>query len=160
MRYKPLFFHAFLIVFALTIGSACNAQDIVKNEVKLPKSLPAEIHQAYESGNPLVLFSFRNEIKESESYADWATYLNDFKENKGAAFLFFRVSPSDLEAIIPKAEEFTVFIKKGYTAYFYDGLIVEPQVYTSVYKIYSKAQLNRMDKAFLPEKLTAMFKQC
>jgi len=159
MRNGPPFFHAVLIAVALALGSACDAQDEMKNEVRLPKSLPPEIRQAYASGSPLVLFAYRDAIKDSESYADWAAYLNDFKEDKGTNFVFFRLSPSHLAAIIPKAEEFTLFVKKGHAAYFYAGLIVEPQIYTSVYKIYTKAPLNRMDNAFLPETLSSMLKQ-
>jgi len=118
----------------------------------LNSSLSSDIHNAYNSGRPVLLFAYNEEIVDSEVYADWAYYLNEFKKNQGAEFFYAQVDAASFKSI-PSDEltGFTLFVKEGHSAYWYDGLIVEPQVYMSVFKIFANKRLNGMDKAFMPE---------
>lgn len=118
----------------------------------LPASLSSDIHEAYNSGKPLLLFAYSEKIVDSEAYADWAYYLNDFKQHQGAEFFYAQVDAASFTSI-PSDDltGFSLFVKKGHSAYWYDGLIVEPQVYMSVFKTLANQALNGMDKAFMPE---------
>jgi len=49
---------------------------------------------------------------------------------------------------------FSLFIKKGKPAFLYPYLIVEPQVYVAVERLFNNDKLTTEDFAFLPKKVT------
>jgi hypothetical protein len=123
----------------------CNATPDHSIQVPaLAGALDGSSKAAYEQGRPLLLFAYRDGIRSTEAYADWAAYLNDFKADASAAFYFQRTDAEALKSVlpdIPDATEFSVFLKKGMPAYLYEGLIVEPRVYTAVERVYRKQSL-------------------
>lgn len=143
-----------LLIFCLLIAiSACG---IVSTHIKdnaIVNSLSVESQNSYNNGKGILLFSFIEAHRNTEAYADWAEYLNEFKFDSKSEFLIHQIEGQTKVALNIKTDEFSIFLKEGYPTYFYDGLIVEPQVYTAVYKVYSKQELSGMDKSFLPEEL-------
>jgi len=113
------------------------------------------VRQELEQGKVVVVYHMVNGEQDSEQYADWSAYLNEFASSKGKLYTFH---PSDkgFDDFLKKhgadaSGSYTVFMKKGDSTYYYDGAIVELMVYTSVDNVYSKKPLTDMDKAFLPE---------
>lgn len=111
--------------------------------------------QELEQGRVVVVYRMSNSERDSEQYADWSAYLNDFASSNGSQYTFH---PSDkgFDDFLKGngadvGEDYTVFMKKGYPTYYYDGVILESMIYTSVDNAYSKKPLTDMDRAFLPE---------
>ena len=50
-------------------------------------------------------------------------------------------------------KNFTLFLKKDMPVYYYEGLILEPQVYAAVKQVYQKSDLNDEHRAFLPKEV-------
>lgn len=156
MKYlRAVIYPALAAAISLVVISC--GQNFEKSEDPIPSSLPKTVKQAYEDGRSIVLFSYREEITNSEAFADWGSYLEDFKEGKGSHFYYSKVNADKLRTPTPEAEEFTLFLKKGYPTYLYEDLIVEPQVYTAVYKRYSGLELDDVDRAFLPKTLESHY---
>jgi len=120
--------HNILFVLTFTI-SGCNFSEPNSPRFSAGIFSSRELLHHYESGKSLLLFAYSNDISAFEAYTDWAAYLNDFKQSQGNNFLFIRVVKADLNIKLSESDEFTLFEKKGYTSYLYEGLIVEPQVY-------------------------------
>jgi hypothetical protein len=113
------------------------------------------VRQELEQGKVNVVYRMSNREQGSEQYADWSAYLNYFASSKGKHYSFHS-SDKGFDDFLKKngadvGDDYTVFMKKGYVAYYYDGVILESMVYTSVDNAYAKKPLTDMDKAFLPE---------
>ena len=142
-----------LCYLCLCVNIIACAQTTTQDSEITPIALSDSMKKLYHSGQFLILYSYRNQVIDSEAYADWNSYLSEFKQQEGKNNLYYKVAPKDFEAVIAGATEFTLFLKKGYPVYIYDGFIVEPQVYTSVHRKFSNEILTDIDKAFLPDKI-------
>lgn len=147
MRYLKLFSIFYLCVFMGLV--ACTHVD---NKFH-PIALSDDFEKIYDSGQPLILYSYRDDVVLSEAYADWEAYLNDFKQGTGQNYFYSKVESDEFKSIVSGSTEFTLFLKKGYPVFLYDGFIVEPQVYTAIRKMLSKEPLTNVDRAFMPEKI-------
>lgn len=141
----------YLLIFTGTLLSlvGCATKDINLGSIVLSE----EHKQVYESGQPLVLYAYGDETQSSEAYADWAAYLNGFEQSEGQKYFFDRVKNVDFPVIGTNVDEFTLFIKKGYPVYYYQGFVVEPQVYTAIDNKFSAKELTAVDLAFIPKEL-------
>lgn len=89
---------------------------------------------------------------ESEQYADWSHYLNQFASEAGKSFVFHKVTTDDLKKFVHDPNKYTndfsmIFLKNGKPTFFYNGPILEPQVYKFV-------ELTYLGKPIKPEYLT------
>jgi len=150
MKYLRQFLLFFLCV-CMTLMACTQAHD--KNNDFLPILLSDDLKKIYDSGQSLILYSHRDEVVKSEAYADWDAYLNEFQQEVGQSYFYSKVAREDFEVIISGATEFTLFLKKGYPIFIYDGFIVEPQVYTAIHRKFSNKSLTDVDRAFLPEEI-------
>lgn len=146
-----------LIIFSLFFLFSCSTNSAKQSATSIISLLSEQGSDRYSAGYGVVLFSYSNNIETTEAYADWASYLNDFKESNEGRWHFERVQQNDLGGInldntphLNSLSEFTVFLKKGKPVYIYSDLIVEPQVYISVKHAYDGVSLSDEDKAFLP----------
>lgn len=149
MRY---FITYILCLFLLGCLGPTKKQDVQL----LVKTLDAKALSAFHKGHTILFYAYSDKIAETEAYADWAAYLNDFQESSNADVYFSRVQKNALVPIFPQLAnhtEFSLFLKKGMTAYLYVDLIIEPQVYTAVKHVYGELPLTAVDKAFLPEEI-------
>ena len=143
-----------ILVLCLPLFSCVNNKSIIDTQTTLPNTLHTDIVTDYNNGQSILLFAYNNAFTSTEAYADWATYLNDFKQTTGAKFKFHRIKTDSLKSAIPDISgisEFSVFIKKGAPSYLYKDFIVEPQVYTAVFHVYNQKKLTVEDKNFLPK---------
>jgi hypothetical protein len=89
------------------------------------------------AGKPTVLIVARTPTaseRDSEAYADWAGYLNDFADDYRGAFQFLRVPPQQVGALFASAGAIkqpyaVVFFKNESDALYYDGMIHDRIVY-------------------------------
>lgn len=148
----------FLVIFTYSCSATTNKEIL---DLTLPSSIDSNVRQAYNNGKAILLFGYSEKNSETEAYADWAGYLNDFKSRINNEFLIVRVNSKILPDIFrqqPEISEFSLFIKQGAPSYFYEGFIVESQVYTSVEHVYQGVQLTPEDKAFLPLEVSKKIK--
>jgi len=68
---------------------------------------------------------------ESEAYADWAGYLNDFAAEKPAGLAIIRMTPSRWQrlAVAAKEDYATVFVRRDGVAMLHPGKLLDPQIY-------------------------------
>lgn len=143
-----------LLISGLLLSlTACGINSRVATDNPIPNNLSSETIATYNNGKGILLFKFEESAIDSEAYADWAEYLNEFKSANNSDFLIHEINNQEKAALNIATNEFTIFLKRGYPSYFYNGYIVEPQVYTAVHKVYTKQELSSMDKSFLPEEL-------
>jgi hypothetical protein len=143
-----------LLILSLLISlTACGLNSAGIKNTSIINYLSDKSMVAYERGEGILLFSFSKNTRDTEAYADWAEYLNDFKLNTPSGLTILEITSKEKSALNRNLQDFSVFLKKGYPSYLYDGLIVEPQVYTAVYKIYTDQELSQMDESFLPDPL-------
>jgi len=152
-------FKAFLILGIITVAGGCGVKPNASKENIYFEELSTEVQNAYNNDQSVLLFSFHKNTQNSEAYADWAEYLNNFSSNPNSDFHLFKISKEDKNYLSIPENNFTVFLKKEHPTYFYSGLIVEPQVYTAVKKQYSKENLSEMDRSFLPQPLCSLNSQ-
>jgi len=139
----------------------CTDSNTAISEPILSDVLDEKTYIAYQQGKGILLFYYHKkdtaQQTNQEAYADWATYLNDFKEEAGNDFFIHEVKPHTLRLLTQKAStesDFNLFIKKGKSTFYYDDPIVEPQVYQAVINSYKGKALTEEDKAFIPETIT------
>lgn len=152
MKLTTKFNKVLFLSFLFTITACDMDSEAVKN-TSVTNYLSTKSMAAYENGESVLLFSLSKNTRDTEAYADWAEYLNDFKLNPPSKFSILEITPKEKSALNSNLQDFSVFLKKGYPSYLYDGLIVEPQVYTAVYKRYTDQELSQMDESFLPDPL-------
>ena len=117
------------------------------------------------NGKAVVLIINSKENQESEQYADWSYYLNDFANTAGNDYVFHKLNTTSLMNLIESAKSFTqaysmIFMKQGKNAYFYNGPIVESQVYEYVQLNYSGQTVPKHLHQFAPETVVFQFRQC
>ena len=140
------------LLFLLFLISGCTEAG---TQAQSADDLLSTIRQELRQEKVVVVYHMSNGEPDSEQYADWAAYLNDFASSKGKQYTF-HASDKEFDGFLKKngvdiGEDYTVFMKKGDATYYYDGVILESMVYMSVDNVYSKKPLSDMDKAFLPE---------
>lgn len=121
----------------------------------LASGLLHEIRQELDLGKIVVIYHMSNDELDSEQYADWSTYLNEFASSKDKRYTF-HASDKEFDSLLKakniNAEgDYTLFMKKGDATYYYDGVILESMVYVSVDKMYTRKPMTDMDKIFLPD---------
>ena len=116
------------------------------------------------SGKSIVLIINADLKSKSEQYADWSHYLNQFSSNVGKDFVFHHISKNMINELVKNGDRFNksysmIFIKKGKPSYFYEGPIVEPQVYKYVKLSYSGKPIKpKYLNQFSPDKVNVEFK--
>lgn len=134
----------------------CGAAAINATEYKLPNNLNKNILTTYNNGTAVLLYTYPAENKDSEQHADWDNYLNEFRSRTTNSFMTVEVTPAELSYLIEDTkplQAFSLFIKKGYPSFGYDGVIVEPQVYLSVESSYQNKALTPELVSFSPSKV-------
>jgi len=97
----------------------------------------SKVLESLDSGKPVVLIVARTTTKadqESEAYADWSSYLNDFAAGNREHFTFITIRPAQTRQIFsasaPIKHSFAViFLKNDRDAVYYDGMILDPETY-------------------------------
>ena len=117
------------------------------------------------NGKAVVLIINGKENQESEQYADWSYYLNDFANTVGDEYVFHKLNTTSLMNLIESAKSYTkaysmIFMKQGKNTYFYNGPIVEPQVYEYVQLNYSSQTVPKHLHQFAPEAVVVQFRHC
>jgi hypothetical protein len=95
------------------------------------------LQQALATGKPTVLVispPASATDRGSESYADWAEYLNNFSKAHRSEFQFVKAASGELKTLFVtntsiKERFAVVFFKNDHDARYYDGMILEPFVY-------------------------------
>lgn len=131
----------FLVVIFM-LGVACSSEG---------KSEDSEIYQQWSNGKAIVIIIDAEESSDGEHYADWSHYLNEFAEQIKPKFVFHKLAGSPVNVEKINAQPYsTLFFKKGEPAYFYQGAIVEPQVYRFVRLRYSNDDIPEFLQQFSP----------
>lgn len=99
--------------------------------------ITSKVVRSLDSGKPVVLIVAPNATKadkQSEAYADWASYLNDFASDNHNRFTFITVKPAQITQVFlsstPIKHSFAVvFLKSNHEALYYDGMILDPATY-------------------------------
>ncbi len=124
-----------------------------------------QLERELESGKAIVLIINAVVKKDSEQYADWSHYLNQFSSDVGKNYVFHKLSTDKLNKTVLNADKFNnnysmIFMKKGKPSYFYKGPIVEPQVYKFVQLMYSGKLIKpKYLKQFSPKEVNIELKQ-
>jgi len=90
----------------------------------LLNTLNVSVRTSYEQDKTILLYAYEDSVENSEAYADWAAYLNDFSEIKSDQLDAVRVSRLDFEqemiSFLDDTENnFTLFLKKDMPIYYY-----------------------------------------
>ena len=138
------------ILIGLAIVSGC-ANSTPSDE------LLSKIKKELNEGKTVIVYQMVNKDKTTEQYADWSAYLNDFSASKSKTYNFHETNKT-LNAKLSKkqaniSDSYTLFLKKGKSSYFYDGVILEAMVYMAVENSYANKTLSPMDQAFLPDEI-------
>ena len=123
------------------------------------------IQEELRSGKAVVLIINSKENQESEQYADWSNYLNDFASKVGDKYTFHKLDTKSLINLIEGAEAYTkaysmIFMQQGKSTYFYKGPIFEPQVYEFIQLTYAGKPLLKHLSHFAPKEIEIRFKHC
>ncbi len=143
-----------IFLFGLILSLGACAQHSERSE--LPAGLSQDIKDAYDSDQAILLYYFDPKARESEAYADWSAYLENFKRSEGADFYIRSFDISELRSLVDNTKsviDFSLFIKDGHPSYLYSDVILEPQVYRAVFHSYSGQQMTEEDRAFVPEQV-------
>ena len=125
----------------------------------------SDINRDLRNGKVVVLIINSMEDQESEQYADWSYYLNSFAASVGDKYSFHKLNTKSLLDLIEGANAYKkaysmIFMKQKNGAYFYNGPILEPQVYEYIQLAYSEKIIPKHLNSFAPEKVVIQFKQC
>ena len=149
-------FKKYFTIIALTVAILFNHQVFAETAIQ----------EELNSGKVVVLIINANENKEDEQYADWEYYLNQFSKDVGDKYVFHKISVSQLDDLINDSnkykEEYSMFfIKKDKPVYFYQGAIVESQVYEYIKLVFAgKPVKPEYLLQFSPEIVEVKFKSC
>lgn len=134
--------------------------------ISLPTFADHKFEKELESGKAVVLIINAVVKPESEQYADWSHYLNQFSSDVGKSYVFHKLSMDKLNKLVLNADKFNknysmIFMKKGKPSYFYKGPIVEPQVYKFVQLTYLGEPIKPKHlKQFAPKEVNIELKKC
>ncbi len=122
----------------------------------------ADVEKAWQKGQPVMIVITPDEQTPQETYGDWSYYLNEFEADDQADFIsIFPISPKNAEAIPDGYNgEYSVlaFQKEG-PAYFYEGPIVEPQVYEYLRVTFAREEVPAHIEPFAPEPVKIRFER-
>jgi len=125
-----------------------------------------QFKQELDAGKAVVLIINAAENSKSELYADWSYNLNQFSSEVGDAYVFHKISKNKLNKLIYDSTKYSnsysmFFMKKGHPSYFYDGPIVESQVYKFMNLTYQGKPI-KPDylTQFSPDEVVVKFKEC
>jgi len=112
----------------------------------------------------LVVYDKNEKIENSEAYADWSAYLNDFSASAKNRFLITTITPKDLANLIEDSVKYsepytTLFLNKNLGSFYYPGPVLEPGVYIYVDTYYQKNKISTELEMYKPEKTTINFKE-
>ena len=121
--------------------------------------------EAFEDNRVVVLIIHDNGDHESESYADWAEYLNDFASSHTEDYRLIKLTQESLTRLIDEADRYIapysmVFLKEGRPSLFYEGPIVEPQTYQYVELFYAGREIPAHLSQFAPLEVEVRLKTC
>jgi len=155
---NQLFLKTNIVVYAIFLIAGCaNSAPSSKGDSYVSQKIEMNLAQ----GKAVIVYHMSNKDKESEQYADWSANLNEFYAAHSGKYEVFSADNNFLKILkankLGENAEFSIFMKKGYPTYFYDGVIVEKAVYLSVDNKYSGKTLSGMDKAFLPKEINISF---
>jgi len=143
----------YLFCIFLCLMTACSTDTAQNNNVAdYTITLNSELMTAYNNGDSILLFSYERESFHPETYADWAFYLNEFSHEQQDTFIIKQVKANTLTSSTSTeivSKNFSVFLKKEMPSYLLSDPILEPQVYTSISKVYKQKTLTEADNAFL-----------
>ena len=144
------------LLFVLLMQQAC---------AETPNTNIREISRAYADGESVlvVVFDEKTAAKNSEAYADWSAYLNDFIPEAKTKFKVIKLLPAELTLLIDnasglKAPYTTLFLNKQHGNFYYPGPVLEPGVYLYVDTLYQQKEISEELALYKPEKLTTPLK--
>ncbi len=125
----------------------------------------SDINRDLRNGKVIVLIINSTENQESEQYADWSYYLNEFAAAVDDKYSFHKLNTKSLMDLVEGAGVYRkaysiIFMKQKNATYFYNGPILEPQVYEYIQLAYSKKPIPKHLNSFSPEKIVIQFRQC
>ena len=98
-----------------------------------------------------------DETSDSEQYADWSHYLNEFAASVSDGFAFHKVTTDEgsLKSCPPGYREpySMIFMRRGGNSFVYEGPILEPQVYEYVRRAYRGEPIPGEIRAFRPDEV-------
>jgi hypothetical protein len=154
-----LFLRRVLIIFLITFAAGC-ANSATPGAA--PDNLLRKIETALGRGQAVIVYSMTNMDRTTEQYADWSANLNEFSSAHAGKYQVFSADEKFKKLLVKSnvggSKEFTVFMKKDYPTYCYDGVVVEQAVYLAIDNKYSGKPLSAMDKAFLPNEINFLLK--
>ena len=132
--------------------------------VSISCSAKNDVIRELNAGKAVVLIINAKVDNKSEQYADWAHYLNQFSSNVGTDYVFHKLSIDKLNKLIVNADQYSknysiIFMKEGKPSFFYNGAIVEPQVYKFIQLTYLGKEIKpKYLKQFSPKQVNVEFK--
>ncbi len=125
----------------------------------------SDINRDLRNGKIIVLIINSTKNQESEQYADWSYYLNNFAGSVSDKYSFHKLDTKSLMNLMKGANAYKkaysmIFMKQKNSTYFYNGPILEPQVYEYIQLAYSKKTIPEYLNSFSPEKIIIQFRQC
>jgi len=132
----------------------------------LPAFSCSQFSEELNAGKTIVFIIDAAENRQSEQYADWSHYLNQFSSNNAKTYAFHKISTDKLKHLIHNSDKFitpysTIFMKKGKPSYFHEGPVVEPQVYRFIALTYAgKPVKPEYLLQFAPDEVSIKFKSC
>jgi len=142
-----------LILFA--IGMLAVTVNAISGSSNIDRLL-LTIHEQLVQGKVVVVYQMRNDDKNSEQYADWASHLNDFATEHNAYYQFHQATKVVNDNLnsqkINTDGSYTLFLKEGEPSYFYPDVTVEIMVYMAVDHAYA-GRLSKNSRIFLPDEI-------
>ncbi|MBI1422148.1 MAG: hypothetical protein GC149_01695 [Gammaproteobacteria bacterium] len=154
-----LFLRQLLLIFTIMLAVGCaNSATPGTATAELLKKIENTLGQ----GQAVIVYHMTNMDRTTEQYADWSASLNEFSSAHADKYKVFSADIKFKTMLVKsnfgRNKEFTVFMKKDYPTYYYDGVIVEQAVYIAIDNKYSGKPLSGMDKAFLPKEINFSLK--
>ena len=99
----------------------------------------------------------------SEAYADWSVYLNDFMPDTQTKFTVVKLLPEELILLFDNASKLkvpytTLFLNKRLGNFYYPGAVLEPGVYLYVDTFYRQKEISSELALYKPVKLSLPLK--
>ncbi|VAW63242.1 hypothetical protein MNBD_GAMMA10-1658 [hydrothermal vent metagenome] len=118
------------------------------------------------AGKAVVFIINSIESTQDEQYADWSHYLNQFSTDNTRTYTFHKISKDKLSQVIHNSDKFNtpysmIFMKNDRPSYFYEGPVIEPQVYRFIALTYKGEPIKpEYLTQFSPDEVSVKFKKC
>lgn len=114
-----------------------------------------DVNHDLATGKVIVLIINADETRQSEQYADWSYYLNEFAREAGLVFSFYKVSSDDLASLVTCSKRYDapysmIFMRNDEVSLFHEGPILEPQIYEYVSRFYGGESMPEHLDQFAP----------